>query len=320
MLRIEKTHLITASDIPVDFTFLEDSNTTEKSSENTSSFSPLKNYLQDLHKIPLLRPAEEIKLARLYHSAGGSEALIARNKLIQANLRLVVSLAKKYSYSSLDLLDLIQEGNLGLLKAVEKYDPELGYRFSTYATWWIRQSIMSGIADRSRLIRLPASVQDLMYRLRKFREYLPKVLGREPSLQELSLALEVEPKKIEKIYSLEDQQEQLISLDLTFSTDNTEISLLDTICDELEHSLETQTDQIILQEFLENAINNLLNKREQTIIRFHYGFNNGNKISTLTDLAHQFGISLERVRQIEIKALGKLKTCLALQFGNYGNL
>ena len=94
--------MITASDIPVDFTFLEDSNTTEKSSENTSSFSPLKNYLQDLHKIPLLRPAEEIKLARLYHSAGGSEALIARNKLIQANLRLVVSLAKKYSYSSLD--------------------------------------------------------------------------------------------------------------------------------------------------------------------------------------------------------------------------
>lgn len=315
MLRIEKIPLITASDISIDLNFSEDSNATKNASENTLSL--LKNYLQDLQRIPLLRPSEEIELARLYRSTNSSEA---RDKLIQANLRLVVSLAKKYSYSSFELLDVIQEGNLGLLKAVEKYDPELGYRFSTYATWWIKQAIMSGIGERSRLIRLPASLQDLMYKLRKLREYLPKVLGREASLEELSLASEIETKKIEKIYLLEEQQDQIISLDLALMTDSSESSLLDTICDELSYSLESKADQTILQDFLNKAIDNLLNEREQAIIRFHYGFNNENKNLTLTELACKFGISLERVRQIEIKALGKLKTCLNLQFGNYGNL
>ncbi len=323
-MRIEKTLLSS-----IDLTYIqEDRNLgieeTETLNESAlpSSYSLIKSYLQDLHKIPLLLPSEEIQLARTYRSnLGQKEAHIAREKLIRGNLRLVVSLAKKYANSRLELIELIQEGNLGLIKAVEKYDPELGYRFSTYATWWIRQSILAGIAERARLIRLPASTSELLAKMRKVRELLPKLIGRDATIDELARSLSVEPKKIAKLFVLEEQQDQLVSLDSSLSSeDNSEVSLLDNICDELAQSPEDVTDQLLLYDFLEKAITNLLNEREASIVRFHYGLNPEQKILTLTDLSDMFNVSLERIRQIEIKALSKLKACFSLQFGNLENL
>jgi RNA polymerase primary sigma factor len=313
--------LINVAETQEGFVLSEDLTLEENLETKSYSLGLVKNYLQDLHKIPLLLPAEEIKLARTYRHSRTEESLEARNKLIQANLRLVVSLAKKYSNSRFELIELIQEGNLGLLKAVDKYDPELGYRFSTYATWWIRQSILAGISERSRLIRIPTSMQELFSKIRKTREYLLKILGREATLYELGQVLELEPKKLEKLQLLEDQQDQLISLDAYCSSDdNNEVSLLDTICDELTFSLEQKTDQAILHQFLNNAIANLLNEREASIVRLHYGFNDECLSMTLTELANKFEVSLERIRQIELKALSKLKACISLQFGNYANL
>ncbi len=290
----------------------------------------VKSYLYDLHKVPLLLPAEEIQLARTYRnftaanislmSSEAKEAFEARNKLIKANLRLVVSLAKKYSNSRLELIELIQEGNLGLMKAVEKYDPELGYRFSTYATWWIRQSILSGISERARMIRLPASVNELLLKIRRTKEIFPKMLGREATTEELSRVLEVEQKRIEKVSQLDDQ-EQISSLDSLIGSDESgEQSLLDTICDEQSNAPDEMVDQLLLNNFLEKAIVNLLNEREALIVTNHYGFNPEGKIMTLTELAHKLHVSLERVRQIELKALGKLKACFILQFGTLENV
>jgi RNA polymerase primary sigma factor len=325
--------LYLATELSEEFGLSEETNQVDNEyvqiEQKLSSISLIKSYLQDLHKIPLLLPAEEIQLARAYRNyylqgaqSTYTEAFLARNKLIKANLRLVVSLAKKYSNSRLELIELIQEGNLGLIKAVEKFDPELGYRFSTYATWWIRQSILAGIAERSRLVRLPASVHELLSRIRKTREEMPKLIGREITLDELSQTLDVPVKRLEKVMSLEEQQEQIVSLDspASSSEDSGEATLLETICDDLTETADERTDKAIICEFLEKAIDNLLNEREAMIVRYHFGFNPQDETKTLTELSNILNVSLERVRQIELKALGKLKACLSLQFGGSWNL
>jgi RNA polymerase primary sigma factor len=282
----------------------------------------IESYLNDLYKIPLLVPAEEIALARTAKQEENSkQALKAKHKLIQANLRLVVSLAKKYAHSRYELLELIQEGNLGLMKAADKFDPELGYRFSTYATWWIRQAILISISERARLIRVPASVQELILKMRKISEFLQKNLGREASLEELSNSLGVSQKKLHKLIEVSEKQDQLVSLDTKVSgEEENEVSLLDTICDDLSVSAEERIDRKLLAHHLRKNIEELLNQREAIIICAHFGFNESGETKTLTQLAKEFSISLERVRQIEIKALGKLKIALCQKFQDYQDL
>ncbi|MDJ0625349.1 MAG: RNA polymerase sigma factor RpoD/SigA [Candidatus Caenarcaniphilales bacterium] len=292
----------------------------ESVSENLVNLNLVKWYFRYLQRLPLLLPSEEIELARSYKQAlktNIAEAITARNKLVLGNLRLVVSMAKKYSNAKFDFPELIQEGNLGLMKAVDKYDPELGYRFSTYATWWIRQSILASISERSKMIRLPASVNELISKIRKAKESLVKELGRDPSIEEISRTLNVTPQRLVNVMAFEEQQEQISSLDGSQLDDSGgEVSLLETICDEQSHNFEELTDQTIISDFLNQAISNLLNDRESMIVRCRYGLNKDSSTLTLTELSKILKVSLERVRQIELKALSKLKSCLTLQFGN----
>lgn len=297
----------------------------EDENKKDSTFSSVKKYFLLLNKVPLLSSAEEIELARLYkqgrpgknHRPSLKESKIsedAKNKLILCNLRLVVSLAKRYAGTRYEISELIQDGNLGLIRAVEKFDPEMGYRFSTYATWWIKQSILSGITEKSRLIRFPASISELLAKMKKGREILPKLLGREPTVSEICRAIEIPEKKMSTLSYLEDNLEQLTSLDsILLNEEGSESTLLETIYDDTDKSPEERAEIIMTHEMLENAIIKFLNQREQMVIRYRYGFNNEQETLTLTELGRMFNVSLERVRQIETKALSKLRSYVSTQ-------
>ena len=286
-----------------------------KAREAMSTRSTLLDYLKEISKTPLLSTEEELKVAEEYSQGREKNAtqkqiksaVMARQKLIQANLRLVVSVAKKYSSKGLDLLDLIQEGNLGLIKAAEKFDYKLGYKFSTYATWWIRQAITKAIVEKSRIIRLPSSLQDVMLKLKKAKETLPATLGREPNLEDLSHATGIASKKIEKIFSSENQP---VSLDITVGSEQ-DSSLLDLLeKEDGEISQEEITDQKTLSNAVNKAIDSLLTEREKEVIRLRYRMNENeitNEERSLNDIATMMGISLERVRQIESRAIYKLR-------------
>ncbi len=291
-----------------------------KNSFNNDAHTALVSYLKEISKTPLLKHDEEYKLAKLYSE--GRElganfkqkkvAEIARQKLIRANLRLVVSIARRYSSKGLDLLDLIQEGNVGLMKAAEKFDYKLGYKFSTYATWWIRQAITRAINEKSRMIRLPNSVQGILHKLKKAKENLPLTLGREPTLEDLSIATGIPGKKIEKIIKSEVQP---VSLDIKVGNEQ-DTNLEDVI--EFENSdgpllPEEASDQKILSQAVNKGINDLLTEREKEVVKLRYRINEDaitNEERNLNEIATIMGISLERVRQIEARAIYKLRNNL----------
>lgn len=275
----------------------------------------LVTYLKDISKTRLLKSDEEFKLAKIYSEGKNTDsskkdkkqAEIARQKLIRANLRLVVSVARKYSTKGLDLMDLIQEGNVGLIKAAEKFDYTLGFRFSTYATWWIRQAITRAITEKSRIIRLPNSVQGVLLKLKKAKDALPTTPGIEPSIDELSKATGFSRKTIERVTKSEAQP---ISLDITVGSDQ-DSSLGDLIENEgAENQAEEISDQKILSDTVNKAIDDLLTEREKDVIKLRYRINENsaeNEERSLNEVAIMLGISLERVRQIEARAIYKLR-------------
>jgi RNA polymerase primary sigma factor len=255
-------------------------------------------YLREIGKIPLLSAEEELALAKRV-VAGDKDA---KDKMAEANMRLVVSIAKRYVGRGLDLLDLIQEGNTGLLRAVEKFDPEKGFKFSTYATWWIRQAITRAIADQARTIRIPVHMVETINKLLRTQRRLTQELNREPTNEEIANAMEIEVDKVEHIMKI---KQDISSLDASIRDDEEESVLADFIEDEDTISPEESATNQLLKEQVKEMLA-ALTEREQKIIKLRFGLEDG-KQHTLEEVGQEFSVTRERIRQIEAKALAKLR-------------
>ncbi len=255
-------------------------------------------YLREIGKIPLLNPEEELALAQKVKSGDKN----AKDKMAEANMRLVVSIAKRYSGRGLDFLDLIQEGNTGLLRAVEKFDPDKGFKFSTYATWWIRQAITRAIADQARTIRIPVHMVETINKLLRTQRRLTQELNREPTIEELALEMEMEPEKIEYVMKI---KQDITSLDANVRDDDDDSVLGDFIEDEDAQSPEEAATTQLLKEQVKDMLG-VLTEREQKILKMRFGLEDG-KSHTLEEVGQEFSVTRERIRQIEAKALSKLR-------------
>jgi RNA polymerase primary sigma factor len=255
-------------------------------------------YLREIGKIPLLSAEEELALAQRV-VAGEKEA---KDQMAEANMRLVVSIAKRYVGRGLDLLDLIQEGNTGLLRAVEKFDPDKGFKFSTYATWWIRQAITRAIADQARTIRIPVHMVETINKLLRTQRRLTQELNREPSNEEIAKEMEIDVDKVEHIMKI---KQDISSLDASIRDDEEDSVLADFIEDEDTVSPEESATGQLLKEQVKDMLS-ALTEREQKILKLRFGLEDG-KSHTLEEVGQEFSVTRERIRQIEAKALAKLR-------------
>jgi RNA polymerase primary sigma factor len=261
------------------------------------SLDPIKMYLKEIGKTPLLKFADEIDLAKKYEK-GDKEA---KDKLTKANLRLVVSIAKKYLGRRLSFLDLIQEGNKGLIRGVEKYDWRRGYKFSTYATWWIRQAITRAIADQSRTIRIPVHMVDHINRFYKTQRRLTQKLGREPTVKETAKEMLMSVPEIENLMKISQQPRSLS----TPIGDDKEATLEQFVADTNQPSLYDKVSRELLKDAL-NKVLETLSPREKKVLMMRFGLEDG-KPKTLEEVGKEFKVTRERIRQIEAKAIRKLK-------------
>ena len=255
-------------------------------------------YLREIGKIPLLTAEEELALA--HKVVAGDKR--AKDKMAEANMRLVVSIAKRYSGRGLDFLDLIQEGNTGLLRAVEKFDPDKGFKFSTYATWWIRQAITRAIADQARTIRIPVHMVETINKLLRTQRRLTQELNREPTNEEIAAAMEIGVDKVEHIMKI---KQDISSLDASVRDDEEDSVLGDFIEDEEAVSPEESATGQLLKEQVKQILGTLT-EREQKILKLRFGLEDG-KSHTLEEVGQEFSVTRERIRQIEAKALAKLR-------------
>jgi RNA polymerase primary sigma factor len=255
-------------------------------------------YLREIGKIPLLTAPEELALAQRV-VAGDKKA---KDEMAEANMRLVVSIAKRYVGRGLDLLDLIQEGNTGLLRAVEKFDPDKGFKFSTYATWWIRQAITRAIADQARTIRIPVHMVETINKLLRTQRRLTQELNREPTNEEIATEMEIDPEKVEHIMKI---KQDISSLDASVRDDEEDSVLGDFIEDEDSVSPEEAANGQLLKEHVKDMLG-ALTEREQKILKLRFGLEDG-KSHTLEEVGQEFSVTRERIRQIEAKALAKLR-------------
>ena len=265
--------------------------------EGISVDDPVRMYLREIGKIPLLSYEEELDLAK--RILNGDE--YARQKLAESNLRLVVSIAKKYLGRGMLFLDLIQEGNMGLIKAVEKFDYTKGYKFSTYATWWIRQAITRAIADQARTIRIPVHMVETINKLIRTSRHLLQQLGREPTPEELSKELEM---PIERVMEIQKIAQDPVSLETPIGEED-DSHLGDFIQDDDSPAPQDSAAYILLKEQL-NEVMNTLTPREAKVLRLRFGLDDG-KARTLEEVGREFDVTRERIRQIEAKALRKLR-------------
>ena len=260
----------------------------------------IKLYLKEIGRISLLTAEQEIELAREIEK-GGHGGDDAKRKLVQANLRLVVSIAKKYLNRGLSFLDLIQEGNLGLIRAAEKYVYEKGYKFSTYATWWIRQGITRSLADKSRTIRVPVHMVETINRYKRVTRQLSVELGRKPTDQELAWALGVTPKKLKEIMNA---NKTPVSLETPLGKEE-DSTLSDFIADDNGCRPDVSSSERMLKAHIKELLVDLL-PREAEVLKLRYGLEDG-QARTLEQVGRIFNITRERVRQIEFKAMKKLR-------------
>lgn len=255
-------------------------------------------YLREIGKIPLLNAEEELALAKKV-VAGDKRA---KDAMAEANMRLVVSIAKRYVGRGLDLLDLIQEGNSGLLRAVEKFDPDRGFKFSTYATWWIRQAITRAIADQARTIRIPVHMVETINKLLRTQRRLTQELNREPTNEEIGAAMEMDVDKVEHIMKI---KQDISSLDASVRDDEEDSVLGDFIEDEDTKTPTESASEQLLKEQVKQILGTL-SEREQKILKLRFGLEDG-KSHTLEEVGQEFSVTRERIRQIEAKALAKLR-------------
>lgn len=258
---------------------------------------PVRMYLKEIGRIPLLNRESEIRLAQ--DAEGGSKR--AKDKLIASNLRLVVSIAKKYIGRGMTFLDLIQEGNKGLIRAVEKYDWTKGFKFSTYATWWIRQAITRAIADQARTIRIPVHMVETINKLMRTSRKLMQDLGREPTPEEIGEAMEMDPEKVREILKI---SQNTTSLETPIGDEEDSV-LGDFIADTQQPDPEEATSRQMLSDNVEEVLQ-ALTDREARVLRLRFGLNR-NRAMTLEEVGQKFGVTRERIRQIEAKALRKLR-------------
>ena len=265
--------------------------------EEGTSTDPVRQYLREIGRFRLISSEEEVDLAKKIEKNDKK----AKERLTQANLRLVVSIAKKYVGRGLTLLDLIQEGNQGLIRAVEKYDWRKGYKFSTYATWWIRQAITRAIADQARTIRIPVHMVETINKLFRVSRKLMQELGREPTPEEIADEMGMSSDRVREIFKI---AQEVTSIDAKVGEE--EDSLLgDFIEDTTQPSPVDQASRELLKESLEEVFS-ALTDRESRVLKLRFGIN-GSKPMTLEEVGREFGVTRERIRQIEAKALRKLK-------------
>ena len=261
---------------------------------------PVRMYLREIGRIQLLTAEEEIELARKIIK-GGQAGQIAKRKLVQANLRLVVSIAKKYVGRGMLFLDLIQDGNLGLIRAAEKFDHERGYKFSTYATWWIRQAITRAIADQARTIRIPVHMVETINKLKKITRKLAQDLSRKPTEEELAKAMGITINKLREIIKV---AQEPLSLETPIGKEE-DSRLGDFIEDkEADAPVKTVAHELLREDLAE--VLSSLSPRERDVLRLRFGMDDGRQ-RTLEEVGQLFGVTRERIRQIEAKALRKLR-------------
>lgn len=273
---------------------------TQESLNSVNSDDSVRIYLQQIGKIPLLTPEEELEVAKKIYE---TQSEIARKVLINANLRLVVSIAKKYIGRGLSFLDLIQEGNMGLIKATKKFDYTKGYKFSTYATWWIQQSITRAIADKARIIRLPIHLIESINKIKKATMDLTTELGRIPVKQEIADKMGI---PVSKLTSIIKATQSTISIDTPTGQKDDSNKIIDYIVDESTIA----PDSLVSQESMLDDIKGMLeqlSQKERDVLILRFGLNNDGNKKTLDEIGSIYGVSRERIRQIENRAISKLK-------------
>lgn len=275
----------------------EEPKQTEWQDKTVEADDAVKLYLKEIGRYPLLTAEKEVILAKQIEAGD----MHAKKILAQSNLRLVVSIAKKHMGRGLHFLDLINEGNIGLMRAIDKYDYRKGFKFSTYATWWIRQAITRAIADQAKLIRVPVHMNDTINRLKKINKQMTQKLGREPSNEELAKEMDLTVEKVIEIFRI---SQDPISMDTTIG-DEEDSRLEDFIPDESTANPVQATRETLLDESLEDVLESLT-EREAAVLRLRYGIDDG-ETKTLEDVGKMFGVTRERIRQIEAKALRKLR-------------
>ena len=304
----------------------EEAVTTEVSAEReTEAFSEaLPLYLQEIGRVPLLTGAAEVELAKAIEAGGEAAVLltdgqtrpedeverlkdivdrgaIARRRLVESNLRLVVSVARRYMNRGIPLGDLIQEGNIGLMRAVEKFDYRRGFKFSTYATWWIRQAVSRALADHSRTIRVPVHMVETINKYVRLSSALQQELGREPTVDEIAAAMETTPERIREIVRILPQP---MSLESTVG-DEQDATLADFVEDENAVDMDEAANRLMLKLQVEGVLETL-SPRERRVVELRFGLE-GDKLYTLSEIGAELGVTRERIRQIETKALRKLR-------------
>lgn len=271
--------------------------TREIGAEDSAAIDPVKTYLREIGSVPLLTQEEEVRLALAAKQGDAAAA----HRLSEANLRLVVSIAKRYTGRGLSFLDLIQEGNIGLMRAVEKYDPDRGFRFSTYATWWVRQAITRALADQGRTIRIPVHLVDSMSRMHKVQAELLHTLGREPTIEELAQALELAPERVSELIRIGMEP---VSLETPVGEED-DVCLQDFLQDDSACLPADQAGRMQLHQELTRVLHSLT-PREESVLTMRFGLTDG-RARTLEEVGSSFNVTRERIRQIEAKALRKLR-------------